>query len=521
MSCVSKSELDWNGTRYLILDQKFWGCFPCLRRYAFFAASPRLSLCRYTAYVLYSLAVLCVSSVSLTSLDQPLVYSSRLAPWTPHHFARMGPTTRKIAAGSSSPNSKPEQAADAGDQLFNKDGSLRKSRVLRRKTDHSIIERRRREKINEKLVALQNIVPACRKECQDLFERKFAAPLRATDDDDGTATKRNAKRRREEEKLDKAKTEMSEKIRTTMVLEKLCIISHSLDFVIKLQEENKALRALCDCQGQADRRASMSSDVELDEHYRSAHSRDGEEEEEKEGLARRISDASEEGGKQASLSPSASLELDSVGGVGKDRPMKRRLHWGSDDVREASIRRDTCRHRCCAQPQVEAETPSSPVEAELDCDAVGERMDMVLSPTQELNRSLLPCSSIPYDHNACNSFCRTRHSCCRSEEQEESEDTTEASDDLTSPPPSSSANWPALAPSSHVAYLGRQRLPSITNLGLPKHDASSTLLRQDALASLYRSDMPRVSDAATSRRFRPLSLYTSHATAPSALGTRQ
>ncbi len=78
--------------------------------------------------------------------------------------------------------------------------------MLRRKTDHSVIERRRREKINEKLVALQNLVPACRKECQDLIDRKYAAPPAASDyldAHDGSTSKRSAKRKREEESLRK------------------------------------------------------------------------------------------------------------------------------------------------------------------------------------------------------------------------------------------------------------------------------------------------------------------------------
>ncbi|KAJ1023481.1 hypothetical protein NDA16_003098 [Ustilago loliicola] len=186
----------------------------------------------------------------------------------------MAATKRKAAPSSSSPFFE-TNPADDGEQLLNKDGTRRKSRVLRRKTDHSIIERRRREKINEKLVALQNIVPACRKECHDLIERKFVTPLREAEDNDTAsivASKKTAKRKREEEKLEKAKDEMTEKIQTSMVLEKLCIISHTLDFLLKFQEENRALRALCDCQ--AERRASITSDVELDEHYRSAHSND-------------------------------------------------------------------------------------------------------------------------------------------------------------------------------------------------------------------------------------------------------
>ncbi|CBQ72634.1 conserved hypothetical protein [Sporisorium reilianum SRZ2] len=433
----------------------------------------------------------------------------------------MASPKRKSAAGSSN-HSDATEHVDGGEPLLNKDGTRRKSRVLRRKTDHSIIERRRREKINEKLVALQNIVPACRKECQDLFERKFATPLRPNDDNEarqGTATKRDAKRKRDEEKFDKAKSEMSEKIRTNMVLEKLCIISHTLDFVVKLQEENKALRALCDCQ--AGRRASISSDVELDEHYRSAHSYDSSE-------ASPPRDQIEEK-PTLSLTPPTSSDLDGAVGDEKERPTKRRLHWGSDDVREASIRHDTCRHKHCDLVNDEAcrrEPCSTPLEDDGVCDhAVSESK---LSPLQEPSRSALPCSSSSSDASSCNSsFCRTRHSCCRDEEHEGSEVSSEGSDDLTSPPPlpplplASHSHWPASASTSHVGYLGRQRLPPIVHLGLPKHDAPALAsLRQDTFASLYRRELPRASEMGAPRPFRPLSLYTSHVQAPASLGTK-
>ncbi|TKY86123.1 hypothetical protein EX895_004948 [Sporisorium graminicola] len=317
---------------------------------------------------------------------------------------------------------------------------------------------------------------------------------------------------------------MSERIRTSMVLEKLCIISHTLDFVVKLQEENKALRALCDCQ--ADRRASINSDIELDEHYRSAHSYE---------LAEDFSprDSVDE---KPSLTPPTSFDLDAGAGDEKERPSKRRLHWGSDDVREASIRHDVCRHRHCDLSHSEAcrrqEPPSSLSSSEEDmiCDhVVNETKRTELSPPRNLGRPLQACSSAASDASSCHSFCRTRHSCCRDEEHEHSEASSEASDDLSSPPPPALApscrgTWPAAAPAAptnHAGYLGRQRLPPIVNLGLPKHDAPSlATLRQDTFASLYRRDLPRASEMNAARPFRPLSLYTSHAQAPALLGTK-
>lgn len=84
----------------------------------------------------------------------------------------------------------------------------RKSRPLRRKTSHSVIERRRREKINEGLIHLQDIVPACRQELKELLDCKVKM------------NKKNAKR-----SLIELQTEVEnlskEKSNSEMVLEKL------------------------------------------------------------------------------------------------------------------------------------------------------------------------------------------------------------------------------------------------------------------------------------------------------------
>lgn len=73
----------------------------------------------------------------------------------------------------------------------------RRARPPHRKTDHSVIERRRREKINDRLLRLQSVVPACRTQARELFERKGQ---------DASDTR----------------------IDSELVLEKLCIISHTV-----------------------------------------------------------------------------------------------------------------------------------------------------------------------------------------------------------------------------------------------------------------------------------------------------
>lgn len=98
----------------------------------------------------------------------------------------------------------------------------RTSRALHRKTDHSVIERRRREKINDRLVCLQNTVPACRQKARECLLKKASATPMEMDD-------------------------IHARIASDMVLEKLCIISHTVDYVMELRAKLKAYEAQCSC----------------------------------------------------------------------------------------------------------------------------------------------------------------------------------------------------------------------------------------------------------------------------------
>ena len=89
------------------------------------------------------------------------------------------------------------------------------SRASQRRTEHSVIERRRREKINDQLICLQCIVPACREQafaCVQKRAKSTTSPLFVGDDDN-----------------------VDRYISTHVVLEKLCIISHALDYVMELR----------------------------------------------------------------------------------------------------------------------------------------------------------------------------------------------------------------------------------------------------------------------------------------------
>jgi hypothetical protein len=127
------------------------------------------------------------------------------------------------------------------------------ARVLKRKTSHSVIERRRREKINEGLIHLQSTVPACRLELRELLECKVRNKKKAKSKDEVQV------------QVDKL---LEDKSNSEMVLEKLvscasrisrryvyscfeamiqCIISHTVDYVQELQNKVDAYRRWCRC----------------------------------------------------------------------------------------------------------------------------------------------------------------------------------------------------------------------------------------------------------------------------------
>ncbi len=106
-------------------------------------------------------------------------------------------------------------AASTGTSSGGGSKPARKSRVLKRKTDHSVIERRRREKINDRLIRLQTLVPACQEEAFEVLGNK---PL---------PKHRRASRSNGMNEQAWSQEEMLVKMQSEMVLEKLCIISHT------------------------------------------------------------------------------------------------------------------------------------------------------------------------------------------------------------------------------------------------------------------------------------------------------
>ncbi|PWN47442.1 hypothetical protein IE53DRAFT_390425 [Violaceomyces palustris] len=191
----------------------------------------------------------------------------------------------------------------------------KKPRVLRRKTDHSIIERRRREKINERLIRLQEIIPACRKEVEENFYKKN--PAGGANPGGGRAKK--------------VTKSLEERIGSEMMLEKLCIISHTVDYIIELRESLQLYQEYCQCDDpsllvqksrQGERHLASS-----DHHDRYAHRL----------LSPESTSPEHESSQQATtatgLAVGASvrrMDVEATENLRSKRSQKRRIHWGSD-----------------------------------------------------------------------------------------------------------------------------------------------------------------------------------------------
>lgn len=252
----------------------------------------------------------------------------KLSP--PPSSPQSSPQDEYVPESSSNPTSEPIVASEvtsASVPTPTPEPPKRKSRVLSRKTDHSVIERRRREKINERLIRLQETVPACREEATEMLSAKLIK-----------------KRKRTEEEI---KVEIGEK----MVLEKLCIISHTVgewnlslhgsvkkrniltdmllfstlsicdsDYVEELRAQVEAYKKLCAC----DPPLPTSEPIgDKHQHHRFAHEHD-------ESAAQQPSSTSN-GLAQSFSSASLSSALQIISPIETtSKAPKRKRHWGSN-----------------------------------------------------------------------------------------------------------------------------------------------------------------------------------------------
>ncbi|KAE8269289.1 hypothetical protein A4X09_0g3051 [Tilletia walkeri] len=112
-----------------------------------------------------------------------------------------------------------------------------------RKTSHSVIERRRRQKINERLIHLQCSVPACKEEAEMLLRsRKGRGGIASASSSTSTRGKGRGKAgaggtAAGKEKDVEAQQEglIRSKLESALVVEKLCVISHTVDYLAELE----------------------------------------------------------------------------------------------------------------------------------------------------------------------------------------------------------------------------------------------------------------------------------------------
>ncbi|KAK0552933.1 hypothetical protein OC846_001513 [Tilletia horrida] len=104
-----------------------------------------------------------------------------------------------------------------------------------RKTSHSVIERRRRQKINERLIHLQCSVPACREEAELLLRSRHGKGGASQSQTRGGPRSKSRGKDVAEQGSDQFEHLIRDKLTTGLVVEKLCVISHAVDYLAELE----------------------------------------------------------------------------------------------------------------------------------------------------------------------------------------------------------------------------------------------------------------------------------------------
>lgn len=108
-------------------------------------------------------------------------------------------------------------------------------RDSKRRATHSQIERRRREKINDRLVTLRTIVPACAAEVEDRKRAKREEEEEARRIAAGEMVGSSARGKRKRNRRKAAKTGQEDK-EDELGLHKLEVLTHTIDYIYQLQD---------------------------------------------------------------------------------------------------------------------------------------------------------------------------------------------------------------------------------------------------------------------------------------------
>ncbi|KAL9932703.1 hypothetical protein V8E36_008402 [Tilletia maclaganii] len=183
------------------------------------------------------------ASTTLASRSKPsanaLIEDTRK---TPSSATKKASTTTTKASSSASTATTATAAAAGGDKKC-------PCRPRSRKTSHSVIERRRRQKINERLIHLQCSVPACREEAELLLRSRTgkggiipsSSSVGTRKGSGGTGRKGSGAavaggNGMSEKEAQAVQAQMIRtKLESALVVEKLCVISHTVDYVAELE----------------------------------------------------------------------------------------------------------------------------------------------------------------------------------------------------------------------------------------------------------------------------------------------
>lgn len=146
-----------------------------------------------------------------------------------------------VLSESSTPAAPSKAASVVGDMNEPASPPKRTARDSKRRATHSQIERRRREKINDRLVTLRSIVPACAKELEDRRRQKQEEQDEAARIAAGGAPKTyidaatgKPKRKRNRKKPDTKKPGGADK-EEELGLHKLEVLTHAINYIFELK----------------------------------------------------------------------------------------------------------------------------------------------------------------------------------------------------------------------------------------------------------------------------------------------
>ncbi len=177
------------------------------------------------------------SAVSTAPAPFPTLSDTPLAPSRSEHPS--GSSIMQTASGSNA-----AALWTGGTALATKQASaaLKKgSRESRRRATHSQIERRRREKINDRLITLRNLVPACRALMRGQNADEGGDEEENDEDGDGLLKNEDERRKRKRRKAEPVKSSANQE--EELGLHKLDVLTHAIGEL--RSEENPRGRADC------------------------------------------------------------------------------------------------------------------------------------------------------------------------------------------------------------------------------------------------------------------------------------